>query len=260
MTELPFLRDLVVLLVLSLGIALLFQRLRQPPIVSFLATGVLFGPHGMSLVGSVHDVEMLAEVGVILLLFALGLEFSLAALVQLRRQVLLAGGLQVGLTMLLAAAGALLLGGWRQAVAVAAMVALSSTVIALTLLADKGEVDAPHGRAALGILLLQDLLVIPMMLGIQRLSSRDAGADPGFLGLVVALGLVAAILGAARFVIPHFLAEVARTRRRELFALTVLLLCLGTAWLTSRAGLSLALGAFLAGVAVSESEYGTQAL
>lgn len=169
MAELPFLRDLVVLLLLALPIVLLFQRLRQPPVVGFLAAGVVLGPHGLSLVVDVHQVELLAEVGVILLLFTLGLEFSLTALAQLRRQALLGGSLQVALTALLAAPIALLLGGWRQATLMGGLVALSSTVIVLKLLGDRGEVDTPHGRATMGILLFQDLLVIPLMLGVQFL-------------------------------------------------------------------------------------------
>lgn len=261
MAELPLLRDLVVLLLLSLGIVLAFQRLRQPPVVGFLAAGVVLGPHGLSLVRDPGNVERLAEVGVILLLFTLGLEFSLAALAQLWRQLLVGGGVQAVLTTLLGAALALAVTGWREALLIGALVALSSTVITLRVLMDRGEVDAAHGRAVVGILLLQDLLVIPMMLGVQFLADGGAGAarmGPG--RLLGALGLVAAILLAARWGIPHLLAAVVRTRRRELFVLTLVLICLGTAWVTSRAGLSLALGAFLAGVAVSESEYGAQAL
>lgn len=261
MAELPFLRDLVVLLLLSLAIVLVFQRIRQPPVVGFLAAGVVMGPHGLSLVVDVHQVELLAEVGVILLLFTLGMEFSLTALAQLRRQVLLAGGLQVALTILLAAPLALLLAGWRQAALMGALVALSSTVIVLKLLGDQGEIDTPHGRAAVGILLFQDLLVIPMMLGVQFLSGESGlPAGAALRSLVTGLLVTGAILLAARWVIPRVLAEVVRTRRRELFVLTLVLICLGTAWATNLSGLSLALGAFLAGVAVSESEYGVQAL
>ena len=144
MVELPFLRDLVVLLLLALPIVLIFQRLRQPPVVAFLAAGVLMGPHGLSLVQDVHQVELLAEVGVILLLFTLGLEFSLTALAQLRRQVLLGGSLQVALTVLVAAPMALFLGGWRQAALMGGLVALSSTVIVLKLLEERGEADTPE--------------------------------------------------------------------------------------------------------------------
>lgn len=261
MPELPFLRDLVVLLLLALAIALLFQRLRQPSVVGFLVAGVILGPHGLSLIHDVHQVELLAEVGVILLLFTLGLEFSLRALAQLRRQVLLGGNLQVVLTILVTTPLALFVGDWRQAVLIGGLATLSSTVIALKLLTDRGEVDTPHGRAAVGILLWQDLLVIPMMLGVQFLAGASAaGAGTTVWSLAGGLLVVAAILLSARWLIPPFLAEVVRTRRRELFVLTLVLICLGTAWITNRVGLSLALGAFLAGVSVSESEYGAQAL
>jgi CPA2 family monovalent cation:H+ antiporter-2 len=261
MGELPFLQDLVVLLLLSLAIVLIFQRLRQPPVVGFLAAGVILGPHGLSLMVDVHQVELLAEVGVILLLFTLGLEFSLTALARLRRQVLLGGSLQVGLTTLAATPMALLLGEWRQAVLMGGLVALSSTVIVLKLLDERGEADTPHGRAAVGILLFQDLLVIPLMLGVQFLSGNP-GLHTGaaLRSLATGLLLAGAILLAARWVVPRLLAEVVRTRRRELFVLALVLICLGTAWAINRTGLSLALGAFLAGVAVSEGEYGAQAL
>ena len=261
MGELPFLRDLVVLLLLSLGIVLVFRRLHQPPVVGFLAAGIVLGPHALSFMHDVHQVELLAEVGVILLLFTLGLEFSLEALAQLRRQVLLGGGLQVAITLLLVLPVAFLFGEWRQALLIGSLVALSSTVIVLKLLSDRGEMDTPHGRAALGILLFQDLLVIPMMLGVRFLAG-EGQLEPrrALWSLAGGLLVVAAILLAARWVIPRFLAEVVRTRRRELFVLTLVLICLGTAWVTNRIGLSLALGAFLAGVAVSESEYGAQAL
>jgi CPA2 family monovalent cation:H+ antiporter-2 len=261
MTDLPFLRDLVVLLLLSLVIVLIFQRLRLPPIVGFLAAGVVLGPHGLALIPDVREVERLAEVGVILLLFTLGLEFSLAALVQLRREVLLGGGLQVGITLLVASSVALGFAGWRAAVVIGGLVALSSTVLGLKLLLERGEIDAPHGRAALGILLLQDLLVIPMMLAVPILAGvTRLDVTPAVGAFLATLLLVAFLFAAARWLVPRLLAEVVRTRHRELFVLTLVLICLGTAWATSRAGLSLALGAFLAGVVVSESEYGAQAL
>lgn len=262
MTELGFLRDLVILLCLSLGIVLLFQRLRQPSVVGFLVAGVVLGPHGLSLVRDTGQVEVLAEVGVILLLFTLGLEFSLTTLGQLKRQALLGGGLQIGLTVLLVGVVAAAAGEpWRRALFLGCLFALSSTVIVMKLLSERGEVDSPHGRAALGILLLQDLLVVPMMLALPILASASTTPPTRiFLALIKALGVVAVILLAARWLVPRFLAAVVRTRSRELFVLTLVLVCLGTAWATSRVGLSLALGAFLAGVAVSESEFGAQAL
>ncbi|MBI3029688.1 MAG: cation:proton antiporter [Candidatus Rokubacteria bacterium] len=261
MAEPGFLRDLVVLLVLSLGIAFAFQRLGQPPLVGFLAAGVVIGPHGLSFVREIRQVELLAEVGVVLLLFTLGIEFSLAALVQLRRQVVVGGSLQIGLTILLTVPLALSLGGWHQALLIGALVAHSSSVIGLKLLMGRGEIDAPHGRSVLGILIFQDLLVIPMILAVPLLSGQTAPrAGVEIVRFVGSLVMVAAILLAARWLVPRFLEQVVRMRHRELFVLTLVLICLGTAWLGNRVGLSLALGAFLAGVAVSESEYGTQAL
>ena len=259
----PFelLRDLVLIFALAVVVAGAFTRLRVPPLVGFLITGVLVGPHALGWVRSVHEVEVLAEVGVVLLLFAVGIEFSLEGIRRIQRLVFLGGGLQVVLTTAVTAAAAVWLGvGWRSAVFLGMLMALSSTAIVLRLLGDRAEIHAPHGKMSIGVLIFQDICVVPLMLAVPFLAGTtgDASALWG-IGARTLLVVLGAILG-AKYVVPFVLAQAVRTRSRELFLLTVILLCLGAAWATSQAGLSLALGAFVAGLVISESEYSVQAL
>ena len=262
MPQLQILQDLVIIFGLSVGIVLIFQRLHLPSIVGFLISGALLGPYGLNLIDDVHQVEILAEVGIVLLLFTIGLEFSLARLSRIRTFAITGGSLQVGLTIALTAIIA-----WVFNLPVGAsifwgfLIALSSTAIVLKILIDRGELDAPHGRLILGILIFQDLIVVPMILIAPLLSTAMEG-DPAqvLMALVRSLVLVGAILIAARWLVPRILALVVRSKSRELFVITVILICLGIAWLASQSGLTLALGAFIAGLVISESEYSHQAL
>jgi CPA2 family monovalent cation:H+ antiporter-2 len=260
--DLAALRDLVIIFTLSIGIVLLSHRLHLPAIVGLLLTGAIVGPYGLRLVHDIEAVESLAEVGVILLLFTIGIEFSLKALLSLKRIVGIAGTVQVGLSILAAFLTARLVGrGEGEAALWGFLVALSSTAIVLKLLGALGEIDSPHGRIAVGVLIFQDLSVVPMMLLIPVLTGREASPWVSF-GFVMAKAIVVVliVLVGARTVIPLLLHQVVRTRSHELFILSIVVLCFGTAWLTSLAGLSLALGAFVAGILLSESEYGQQAL
>jgi CPA2 family monovalent cation:H+ antiporter-2 len=260
--ELVALGDLVLIFTLSIGILLLSHRLRIPAIVGLLLTGIVVGPYGLGLVHDIHVVESLAEIGVILLLFTIGIEFSLKALVSLKRIVGIAGTLQVGLSVAATYLAARLLErSSGEAVLWGFLLALSSTAIVLKLLGERGETDSPHGRIAVGVLIFQDLSVVPMMLLVPVLAgTRDAaGASLGWV-LAKAAGVVLAVLLGAWMVIPPLLHQVVRTRSRELFVLSIVVVCFGTAWLTALAGLSLALGAFIAGILISESDYGQQAL
>ena len=260
--ELLALRDLVIIFALSIGILLLSHRLQLPSIVGLLLTGVIVGPYGLGLVHDIEVVESLAEVGIILLLFTIGIEFSLHTLLSLKRVVGMAGTLQVGLSIAGTYAAARLLGrSDSEAVLWGFLVALSSTAIVLKLLGERGETDSPHGRIAVGVLILQDLSVVPMMFLLPLLAGSTASSTAS-LGWVIAkaVGTVAVVLVSARMVIPPLLHQVVRTRSHELFVLGIVVICFGTAWLTSLAGLSLALGAFVAGMLISESDYGQQAL
>jgi monovalent cation:H+ antiporter-2, CPA2 family len=260
--DLSALRDLVIILALSIGIVLFSHRLRLPAIVGLLLTGVIVGPYGLRLVHDIEVVESLAEVGIILLLFTIGIEFSLHTLLSLKRIVGIAGTLQVGLSVAATYGAARLLGrSGAEAMLWGFLVALSSTAIVLKLLGERGETDSPHGRIAVGVLILQDLSVVPMMFLLPLLSGTAAGPGAS-LGWVIikAVVMLAVVLVSARMVIPPLLHQVVRTRSHELFVLSIVVICFGTAWLTSLAGLSLALGAFVAGMLISESDYGQQAL
>ena len=261
MSEPGLLPDLLILFALSVVAALAFHRLRLPPIVGFLITGVISGPYGFGLIRNIADVESLAEIGVVLLLFTVGLEFSLQHLARLRRFLFIGGALQVGVTIAVTAALARSLAvAWPVAIFLGMLVALSSTAITLRLYAERGELDTPFGNASLGILIFQDLCVVPMMLLTPALAG--GGRNPTSLArtLLEAALFIAATVVAARLVVPRILHLVAATRRREVFLLTIVVFCLGTAWASARVGLSLALGAFIAGIVIADSEYSQQAL
>ena len=261
MPELTLLRDLIVLFGLGVGVVVVFHRLKVPPIVGFLITGVLCGPYGFGLISGVHQVEAMAEIGVVLLLFTVGIEFSLQDLIRLRSFLLVGGGLQVLLSVAAAAAAARALGEpWRVAIFLGMLVALSSTAIVIRLFADRGEMDAPHGRAAMGVLIFQDLCVVPMMLLAPVLGGAAARPTDILLIAGKALAFIVAAVVAARLAVPWVLHKVVNTRKREVFLLTIILLCVGTAWASAQVGLSLALGAFIAGLIISDSEYSHQAL
>jgi CPA2 family monovalent cation:H+ antiporter-2 len=273
-----FLTDLVIVFAVAAAVVFAFGRLRIPSVVGLLVSGVLVGPYGLSLVSDLHVVEVLAEIGVVVLLFTVGLEFSLSRLL-----VMLPTMARIGLPQVLVTAGVVAMATWwylgtlPQAVFAGMLVAMSSTAIVLTLLADRGETATPHGRIAVAVLLLQDLLVVAAMLAVPLLAAaagvQAPAASPGMPAAAHATGLfadpvasvaaglavVVAVLVVGRVVVPRILHEVVRLRNRELFLMTIVLACLGTAAVTAQAGLSLALGAFLAGLVLSESEYGHQA-
>ncbi len=262
MEELVFLKDLMLVFGVSTLVVYLFHRLRQPAIVGFLASGVLMGPHGLSLIADVHQVELLAEIGVVLLLFTIGLEFSISKLNQMRQLVLGGGSLQVLGTILLIGGGAWLLGlPPAQAVFFGFLLALSSTAIVLKILMDRAEIDSPQGRFAVGILIFQDLCVVPLMLLTPVLSGKEATSAVAILLVLGKVALtVTLIFSLSRLVVPRLLFEVVKMRSPEVFIISIILICLGTAWATAQIGLSLALGAFLAGMVIAESEYSHQVL
>ena len=254
------LQDLLLLLLASVPIAFIFNRLRLPTIVGFIITGVLIGPYGLRLIRDVEAIDVLAELGVVLLLFTIGLEFSLRRILEMKRLFLLGGGLQVVLTTLLAGLVAYLLGRpVQQAIFFGFLVTLSSTAIVLKSYIDRAEIDAPHGRAGVGILLFQDLSIVPMMLMIPVLGGTQGGSFARIaLTLLIAIGAIALIILTARIIVPYLLHHIVRLRSSEVFIISIVVLSLGTSWLTAQFGLSLALGAFIAGIVLSESEYSHQ--
>jgi CPA2 family monovalent cation:H+ antiporter-2 len=269
------LTDLVVVFAVAATVVFLFGRARLPSVVGLLVAGVTVGPSGLSLVADVESVRLLAEIGVVVLLFTVGLEFSMSRLVGMLPAMLRVGLPQIlGTTAIVVAATWWYLGTLPQAVFAGLLVAMSSTAIVLKLLSDANAASAPHGRLAIAVLLLQDLMVVAAMLAVPLLA-RAAGVEPQGIAadphapqplfesptasVAAGIAVVLAVVVVGRLVIPRVLHEVVRLRNRELFLMTIVLICLGTAAITARAGLSLALGAFLAGLLLSESEYGHQA-
>lgn len=260
MEQIPLLKDLVIIMAASLPLAIMFHRFGQPAMIGFLITGALIGPYGAGLVTQMEAVDLLAQIGVVLLLFVVGLEFSMARMIRLKREGIIGGGLQVAVT---AAIGFLIV--WalgytaEQSFLAGLIIALSSTAIVLKLLTDKGEIDTPQGNLSIGILLFQDLCVVPILIVIQAVGeSGNASILSVAKTMALAATGVGIILAASYYIVPRLLNLVVMLRNREVFILTVLLLCFGTAWLTSSFGLSLALGAFIAGFVISESEYSHQ--
>jgi monovalent cation:H+ antiporter-2, CPA2 family len=255
-----FLADALIILGASVLVLLLSHRLRLPAVVGLLLTGVLIGPSGLRLFPDPEAVELFAEIGVVFLLFAIGLEFSLERLAEIRRAFFLGGSVQAGLTILLVVAVALLFEVPPLAALFFGFVAaLSSTAVVLKLYDDRREMESPHGRVVLGILLFQDFLIVPMIVLTPVLAGAVA-ASPAeialrFGGGVVVVGIVFVV---ARYLMPKLLHRLVRTRIREVFVLGALLVCLGMAYFTEQLGFSLALGAFIAGLIVSESEYSHQ--
>lgn len=258
---LPFLDEVVAIIAAAALIAYLSQRIGLVPIVGFLVAGVAIGPMGVGLVRDRELVDAAAEVGIILLLFTIGLEFSLERLARIQRLIFVGGGLQVGLTVglvtgLLAVFGV----GWRAGAFTGCLAALSSTAIVLKLLQDRREINSEEGQVAVGILLFQDLAVVAMVMLVPLLGGQATGAGEVLWALAKAGGIVALVLVVARRVMPPVLEVVARTCSSEIFLLTVIAVCFGTAWLSSIAGVSVSLGAFLAGLVVSESRFRHYAL
>ncbi len=257
-----YMTEAVALIVAAAAIAYICFRLKLVPIVGFLVAGVLIGPNALGLVKDQALVDATAEIGVILLLFTIGIEFSLEKLARIQRLIFGGGILQVGLSIALTAAVLLFFGvDWKTGVFTGMLVALSSTAIVLKLLADKSETNSEPGQVGLGLLIFQDLAIVVMVLLVPVLAGTggDGAAGLGF-ALAKAVGIILLVLVVARRIMPKILEMVAKTCSPELFLLSIVAICFGTAYLTSLAGVSLSLGAFLAGLMVSESSYSHHAL
>ncbi len=259
--QIPFLTDAAVILGLALLVILGFQRLKVPTIIGYLITGMIAGPSALHLIGTGGQFDTLSEIGIILLLFVIGMEFSIKDLLAMKRIVLIGGTLQVILTIALVAVLSVLIGFQiPQAIFLGFLLALSSTAIVLKIIQSRGELNSPHGKISLGILIFQDIIIVPMMLFIPLLAGESDNVGLSLLELSAkgALVVVMVILS-AKFLIPKFLHAVASTRSQEIFILTIVVICFAVAWITGYLGLSMGLGAFLAGLIISESDYNHQA-
>lgn len=261
MIDFSFMKDFVIIFSVAVTINFIFHRLGIAPIVGYLIAGVLLGPSMLGVIKDAGMIEVMAEVGVILLLFLIGIEFSIDEIIKLNRIVFIGGYLQVFLTTLVVVLISLYFGvSFAKGIFIGLLVAMSSTAIVFKLLSERGEMDSPNGRISAGILIFQDLSVVAIFLLLPMLGgdSDFSGFDMAF-SVLKAFSILGIIILLSRFVIPLLLDNIVKTHSRELFLISIVLICFGTAWLTSLVGLSLALGAFIAGLVISESEYGHQA-
>ena len=248
------------LLALAASGLAVFQRLKLPEIAGFLVVGAIAGPGSLGLISDTASVLSVAEIGVIILLFEIGLELPMEKVRSLWRSALLAGGVQVALTVALVAGGAVALGlALVDALVLGGLIAISSTALVMRLLSERGQLNSPHGQLAISILIFQDLSVVPLLLIIPILAG--SGGSGGLeLGMTVVriVAALAFVFLTVRFAVPRVLERVALLRSPDLFSLLALLLVLGSAFIAEELGLTLAVGAFLAGMAASASPYSSQ--
>jgi CPA2 family monovalent cation:H+ antiporter-2 len=251
------LKDIVIIFALSTFVNFIFTRIKVPALIGYLLTGVVAGPYLLKLISSPDNVEVMAEIGVILLMFTIGLEFSLNHLLKIRRMVFLGGFMQLlltaGVTMLMARVAHF---EWNEAVFVGFLTALSSTAVVLKLLQERSELTTHYGKTIVGILIFQDIILIPLLLFTPILAGEtaDVGHDLLFL-MLKTIGIMIFIWVGTRWLMPWLLHLIAMTRSQELFLMSLLLICLAVAMLTHELGMSLAFGAFLAGLMISDTEY-----
>jgi len=251
------LQPVLVLLGAAVLVVVVFRSLKLPPLLGYLIVGVMIGPNALGWITTTDEVTHLAEIGVVFLMFSIGLEFSLSRLKTMRRIVFGLGAAQVLVTLLLVLGVALAVGvAWQGGIVLGGALAMSSTAILAKLLAERFELNSPHGRQIIGILLFQDLAVVPLLILIPALGApaEELATTLGF-AVVKAAVVLTVLLVVGQRVMRAWFHVVARQKSPELFVLNVLLVTLGVAFLTEMAGLSLALGAFVAGVLISETEY-----
>ena len=260
MHDFSLIKDIVLILLVSIPVIVIFNRIHLPSIVGFLIAGMILGPFGFQIITNLDEIGIMAEIGIILLLFSIGLELSLKELLNIKKILIIGGGLQVILTIILSAVIIYLIGlNAKEAIFLGMLISLSSTAIVLKLLTDKGELHSPHGKFSLGILIFQDLSIVPLFLFVDLLGTPDQiKFTDVIVRMITAFGAVAIIIIVAKYLSPFLLYRLAKLRMKEIFTVGIILIILGTAYLTYSLGLSFALGAFIAGLIFSESEYSYQ--
>jgi CPA2 family monovalent cation:H+ antiporter-2 len=248
---------LLILLAAAVGVVVLFRLLHLPAMLGYLIVGIFIGPHALGWIPDAPETRHLAEFGVVFLMFSIGLEFSLAKLRAMQRLVFGLGTAQVvmtiGLVMLASLAFAM---DWRAGLALGGILAMSSTAIVSKMLVERAELNAPHGQKIMGVLLFQDLAVVPLIIVIPALAQSDGDLSGTIaIAMLKAAVVLSALLIFGQKLLRPWFHLVAQQKSSELFMLNVLLFTLGMAWLTELSGLSLALGAFVAGMLISETEY-----
>jgi len=253
----PVIYDVSIILGLAIVVLLVCNYFKIHTVLGFLITGVIAGPDALNLVKEAKDLSVFAEIGIIFLLFSIGIEFSLKDLIRIRKQVFIGGAIQLFATTLVITLLSFYFDvGLKESIFIGLLFSLSSTAIVLKVLQDMGRIQTAQGKSTMAILIFQDIAIVPLMLLTPYLSKTSSGFDFNFF-LVILKGIVTVfmVLFVARVLMPKLLYAVAKSRSSELFLLTVLVVCLSVAWLTAQLGLSLSLGAFLAGLVISESEY-----
>ena len=255
--EFTILKDIVIIFALSTLVNFLFTKIKVPTIIGYMLTGIIAGPHLLSIISASHEIELMAEIGVVLLMFTIGLEFSLKQLVKIRRTVFFGGLMQFIITALITFLIARTYNiGWKGALFVGFLTALSSTAVVLKLLQERSELTSNYGRTVLGILIFQDIIVIPLLLFTPMLGGEVANMTTQFFHLFLkTLVIVGFVYVGNKWLMPKLLHLIALTKNQELFFMSILLICLSVALITSELGMSLAFGAFLAGLMISGSEY-----
>ena len=260
MEDFLIIQDIVVILLVSLPIIFIFKKINLPSIVGFLIAGMIIGPYGFKLIGEDDQIKVMAEIGVMLLMFTIGLEFSLSQLIRIKKFLLLAGGLQLTTTIVISSLIFILLGiSLNESIFLGMLVSLSSTAIVLKILSDKSELESPHGKISLAILIFQDLAIVPLFLLLPFLGHDTGIGGPSIMiKFILAVGVIIGLIILAKFLMPVVVYKIAQLRMREAFTVGIILLLLGSAYITHSFGLSFALGAFIAGLILSESEYNHQ--
>jgi CPA2 family monovalent cation:H+ antiporter-2 len=253
----PVIYDVSIIFGLAIVVLLICNHFKIPTVLGFLITGVVAGPDAFNLVKEANDLSVFAEIGIIFLLFSIGIEFSLKDLIRIRKQVFIGGAIQLFATTVVITILCYYFDiKLKESIFLGLLFSLSSTAIVLKVLQDMGRIQTAQGKSTMAILIFQDIAIVPLMLLTPYLTKSSTGFDFNFF-LVILKGIVTVflVLFIARVLMPKLLFAVAKSRSSELFLLTVLVVCLSVAWLTAQLGLSLSLGAFLAGLVISESEY-----
>jgi len=259
--ELAILKDIVIIFAFATAVNYLFTKIKIPTIIGYLLTGIVAGPSLLGVIQSPHEIEFMAEIGIILLMFTIGLEFSLNHLIKIRNIVFFGGFIQLvftaGITMLFARMYDM---GWGAAVFTGFLTSLSSTALVLKILQERGELTSNYGRTVVGILIFQDIILVPLILLTPMLGGETSNMGSQLLLLgVKTMGIIALVYLGNRWIMPKVLHLIALTKNQELFLMSILLICLAVALLTSAMGMSLAFGAFLGGLMISRSEYSQDA-
>jgi len=250
-----------ILIIFSISIAVIYlcNRLKIPTIIGLLITGIVVGPYGLQIIKSTADVELLAEIGIITLLFTIGLELSFDEIASLKRAIVV-GVLQVSITIVIVTGIMLIWTSFSKAIFFGFIVSLSSTAVVLKVIQELAISESPHGRISLAVLIVQDIAIVPLMLFIPLLAGVSKNSIPVEMFKLVIKGalIVIVVIVLARYVVPKFLFEIAKTRSRELFVITIVTICLAVTSATYSMGMSIELGAFLAGIIIAASEYSGQ--